>query len=140
MSGGLRRQRLAKAFLMLAVSVVASACGTSESGSTGATTSQGHIHGTFMLTAGPVPSCSPETACPSAYRQPEQGKAITVTKPDGTIVASTVTSSAGVFDVDVPAGRYTVATPPQNQPGIYRAEVSVQPGATVDVSLEITEP
>ena len=67
---------------------------------------------------------------------------ITVIGADGRTI-TTATNSAGVFDVLVAApGTYKVSTPPrESEPGHYSEDVTVSsPGATVDVSLQITEP
>ena len=103
-------------------------------------TAQGHIHGTFTLTAGPVPTCIGQSPCPSGYLQAEKNATITVTRFDGTAAATATTNDIGVFDFDVPPGTYTVSAPQQEEPGLYRAIVTVKNGATVNVSLQVTEP
>jgi hypothetical protein len=103
-------------------------------------TAQGHIHGSFTLTAGPVPTCTGQSPCPSGYLQVEKNATITVTRPDGTVAATATTNGSGLFDVDVSPGTYTVSAPQQEEPGQYRATVTVNNGATVNVSLQITEP
>jgi hypothetical protein len=44
------------------------------------------------------------------------------------------------LNFDVPPGTYTVSAPQQEEPGHYSATVTVNNGATVNVSLQITEP
>ncbi len=101
---------------------------------------QGHIHGTFTLTAGPVPTCMGQSPCPSGYFQAEKNATITATRPDGTLAATATTSASGVFDFEVSPGTYTVSAPQQDEPGHYTATVTVSNGATVNVSLQVTEP
>ena len=105
-------------------------------------TALGHIRGTFTLTAGPIPTCTSESPCPSGsgFVEAEQHATITVTRSDRTVIGRTVTNAAGAFAMDVPAGIYTVATQQQNEPGRYSEIVTVNPGETVEVSLEVTEP
>ncbi len=100
----------------------------------------GQIRGTFMFSAGPVPTCVGESPCPSAYTLPEAHVAITVATQDGTIIARTATNASGHFAVDVPSGTFIVATPEQSEPGQYNVTVTVDPGETVDVNLSVTEP
>ncbi len=131
--------------LSLAVGAVA-VCGCTGSPSSTATlpstglTGQGHIHGTFTLTAGPVPTCIGQSPCLSSYFQAEKDAAITATRPDGTVAATATTNASGVFDFDVSPGTYTVSAPQQEEPGHYSATVTVSNGATVNVSLQVTEP
>jgi Carboxypeptidase regulatory-like domain len=128
--------------LVMLVAAAAVGCGpTPSTGSTGFTgAAQGHIHGTFTLTAGPVPACMGQSPCPSGYFQVEKNATITVTRPDGTVAATATTNASGVFDFDVPPGTYTVSAPQQEEPGHYSATVTVNAGSTVNVSLQITEP
>jgi hypothetical protein len=129
---------------LAAVTVVV--CGCSSPPSSTATlpaaglTAQGHIHGTFTFTAGPVPTCIGQPPCPSSYSQGEKGATITATRPDGTVAATATTSASGVFDFDLSPGTYTVSAPQQEEPGHYSATVTVSNGATVNVSLQVTEP
>jgi len=109
-------------------------------GSSTPTAARGHVHGTVTLSAGPVPACTNQSPCPTVYTHAVRQATITAARSDGTIVAKTTTNSAGGFDVELPAGTYTVATPQQSEPGRYSAQVTVHPRATVDVSLEVTEP
>jgi Carboxypeptidase regulatory-like domain/Bacterial Ig domain len=101
---------------------------------------QGHIHGTFTLTAGPVPTCTGQSPCPSGYLQAEKDARITVRRPDGTVAATATTNASGVFALDVSPGTYTLSAPQQEEPGRYSATVTVNSGATVIVNLQITEP
>jgi hypothetical protein len=126
------------------VAVVVSGC-TSSPSSTATVPStglmgQGHIHGTFTLTAGPVPPCRGQSPCPSGYLQAEKNATITATRPDGAVAATASTNASGVFDFDVSPGTYTVSAPQQEEPGHYSATVTVSNGATVNVSLRVTEP
>ena len=135
-------QRLRLSLAVVAVVV----CGCTSSPSSTATlpstglTGQGHIHGTFTLTAGPVPPCIGQSPCPSGYFQAEKNATITATRPDGTLAATATTSASGVFDFEVSPGTYTVSAPQQDEPGHYTATVTVSNGATVNVSLQVTEP
>ncbi len=131
--------------LSLAVIAIAAAGCTSSPSSTTTRpstgiTAQGHIHGTFTLGAGPVPTCAGQSPCPSGYSQVEKNATITVTRPDGTVAATAATNASGVFDFDVSPGTYTVSAPPQEEPGHYSATVTLNNGATVNVSLQVTEP
>jgi hypothetical protein len=135
-------QRLRLSLTVVAVVV----CGCTSSPSSTATppstalTGLGHIHGAFTLTAGPVPACIGQSPCPSAYFQVEKNATITATRPDGTVAATATTNASGVFDFDVSPGTYTVSAPQQEEPGHYSATVTVSNGATVNVSLQVTEP
>ena len=136
----MQRLRLSLAVIAIAVTGCSSSpSATATSPSTGLT-AQGHIHGTFTLTAGPVPTCMGQSPCPSGYFQVEKNATITVTRPDGTVAATATTDASGVFDFDVSPGTYTVSAPQQEEPGRYSATVTVNNGATVNVSLQITEP
>jgi hypothetical protein len=135
-------QRLQLSLAVIAIAVAgctSSPSSTATPPSTGLTT-QGHIHGTFTLTAGPVPTCTGQSPCPSGYLQVEKNATITVTRPDGTVAATATTNASGVFDFDVSPGTYTVSAPLQEEPGHYSATVTVNNGATVNVSLQVTEP
>jgi hypothetical protein len=70
----------------------------------------------------------------------EKNATITVTRRNGTVAATATTNASGVFGFDVPPGTYTVSTAQQEEPGHYSATVTVNNGATVNVSLQITEP
>lgn len=133
---------LRKATLYVAVvgvlGAVASGCGPTAR--TRASAAAGHIHGTFTLTAGPVPTCIGGSPCPTAFAQAEQQAPITVSRTDGTVIARTTTNASGEFAVDVPPGTYVVAAPEQNEPGLYSAAVTVNPTETVAVRLEVSEP
>jgi len=135
-----QRLRLSLAVIAIAVTgCTSSPSSTATPPSTGLT-AQGHIHGTFTLTAGPVPTCTGQFPCPSGYLQAEKNATITVTRPDGTGAATSTTNASGVFDFDVSPGTYIVSAPQQEEPGHYSATVTVNNGATVNVSLQITEP
>ena len=94
----------------------------------------------FTLTAGPVPTCTGQSPYPSSYVQAEKDATITATRSDGTLAATATTSASGVFDFDLSPGTYTVSAPQQDEPGHYSATVMVSNGATVNVSLQVTEP
>lgn len=135
-------QRLRLGLAVMAIAVTG--CTTSPSSlatppSTGPA-ARGHIHGTFTLTAGPVPTCTGQSPCPSGYLQAEKNATITVRRPDGTVAATATTNASGVFDLDVSPGTYTVSAPQQEEPGLYSATVTVNTGATVNVNLQVTEP
>ncbi len=101
---------------------------------------QSYIHGTFTLTAGPVPACTGPPPCPSGYLQAEENATITLTRPDGSVAATATTNAGGLFSFEVPPGTYTVAAPQQDEPGHYSTTVTVNNGATATVSLRVTEP
>jgi Carboxypeptidase regulatory-like domain/Bacterial Ig domain len=81
-----------------------------------------------------------QSPCPSGYFQVEKNATITVTRPDGTVAATATTDASGVFDFDVSPGTYTVSALQQEEPGRYSATVTIKKAATVNVSLQITEP
>ena len=135
----MQRLRLSLAVIAIAVSGCSSPSSTATPPSTGLA-AEGHIRGTFTLTAGPVPTCLGQSPCPSGYFQVEKNATITVTRRDGTVAATGTTNASGVFGFDVPPGTYTVSTAQQEEPGHYSATVTVKNGATVNVSLQITEP
>jgi hypothetical protein len=135
-----QRLRLSLAVIAIAVTGCTSSVSSTASPPSTGLTAHGHIHGTFTLTAGPVPPCMGQSPCPSGYFQVEKNAAITVTRPDGTVAATSATNASGEFDFDVSPGTYTVSAPQQEEPGRYSATVTVNNGATVNVSLQITEP
>jgi hypothetical protein len=122
-------QRLRPGFAVIAIAVTgcSSQSSTATPPSTGLT-AEGHIHGTFTLTAGPVPNCLGQSPCPSGYFQVEKNATITVTRRDGTVAATATTDASGVFGFDVPPGTYTVSTAQQEEPGHYSATVTVKNG------------
>jgi Carboxypeptidase regulatory-like domain len=135
-------QRLRVSLAVIAVAVTGCTSSLSSTASPPSTglTAQGHIHGTFTLTAGPVPTCMGQSPCPSGYFQVEKNATITLKRPNGTVAATATTNASGVFEFDVSPGTYTVSAPQQEEPGRYSAAVMVNNGATVNVSLQITEP
>ena len=136
----MQRLRLSLAVIAIAVTGCTSSVSSTASPPSTGLTAHGHIHGTFTLTAGPVPPCMGQSPCPSGYFQVEKNAAITVTRPDGTVAATSTTNAGGEFDFDVSPGTYTVSAPQQEEPGRYSATVTVNNGVTVNVSLQITEP
>ena len=136
----MRHLRLSLTVLAIAVTGCTSSPASTAAQPSTRLTSQGHIHGSFTLTAGPVPTCPGQSPCHSGYLQVEKNATITVTRPDGTVAATATTNGSGVFDFDVSPGTYTVSAPQQEEPGRYSATVTVNNGATVNVSLQITEP
>ncbi len=136
----MQRLRLSLAVIAIAVTGCASSVSSTASPPSTGPTAEGHIHGTFTLTAGPVPTCMGRSPCPSGYFQVEKNAAITATRPDGTVAGTATTNASGVFEFDLSPGTYTVSAPQQEEPGRYSATVTVNNGATVTVSLQITEP
>ena len=136
----MQRLRVSLAVIAIAVAGCTNSLSSTASPPSTGLTAQGHIHGTFTLTAGPVPTCMGQSPCPSSYFQMEENATITLTRPNGTVVATATTNASGVFEFDVSPGTYTVSAPQQEEPGRYSATVMVNNGATVNVSLQITEP
>jgi hypothetical protein len=130
------------ATLVGCMAVLASACASAATSDTpSAAGGVAHIHGTFVLHAGPAPLCAspPAGGCPD-YSSPIAAAVITVTNAAGTTVLRTSTNAVGVFDAAVPPGTYHVEAPPQSEPGMYQTTVTVRAGQTVDVTLEVSEP
>ena len=136
----MQRLRLSLALIALAVAGCTNSPSSATTPPSTGLTAQGHIHGTFTLTAGPVPPCVGQSPCPSGYLQVEANATITVTRFDGAVAATAITNDSGVLDFDVPPGTYTVSAPQQEEPGLYSATVTVNNGATSNVSLQVTEP
>jgi Carboxypeptidase regulatory-like domain len=124
----------------IAMSVIGCGSGAAK-GAPSAVGGIAHIHGTFVLYAGPVPVCtSPPAGGCHGYSAPIAAALITVTNSVGTGAWRTFTNADGVFDVEVTAGTYEVTAPQQSEPGTYRATVAVRAGQTGNVTLQISEP
>jgi hypothetical protein len=125
-----QRRQLSLAVMAVAVAGCASSPPSTTTPPTGPT-AQGHIDGTFTLTAGPVPACTGQLPCPSGYLQAETNATITLTRPGGAVAATATTNASGDFVFDVSPGTYTVSAPQQDEPGHYSATVTVKKGATI---------
>ncbi len=126
-------------FVALGIMLVAAGCGKEV---TPTITLLGHIQGTFILQAGPTPTC-PATRAPSTcerFTQPIAGATIKVLDSTGRTVATAFTNSGGVFLVNLGHGTYTVMAPQASEPGTYQQTVVLAAGSTVNVTLDESEP
>jgi len=121
--------------------VIAAGCGKGVA-TESTSTVLGHIHGTFILQAGPVPTCGTPGTPPAceAFTQPIADARITVLNSTGQRVVVTTTNAQGVFDASLGPGTYRVEAPSGQEPGTYQQTVVLTAGGTVDVALHVSEP
>jgi Carboxypeptidase regulatory-like domain len=126
-------------FVALGIMLVAAGCGKEV---TPTITLLGHIQGTFILQAGPTPTCAaaPAPSTCERFTQPIAGAAIKVLDSTGHTVTTALTNSGGVFLVSLGQGTYTVMAPQASEPGTYRQTVVLAAGGTVSVTLDESEP
>lgn len=126
----------------LYIMLVAAGCGKGGTTVGPTSTALGTIQGTFILQAGPTPTCAATPAPPSCARftQPIVGATIKVLDSTGHAVATIITDRRGAFEVKLGQGTYTVVAPQAPEPGTYQRTVVVVAGRTVNVSLDESEP